>query len=229
MRNSRSTFPVISIRADVTVLLAELICGLASVFIGWNGFFFVDFCFGAIMAIPLAVVLGLIVSLLYDGYRHDVVVRAVVVLVLSVIFNIAFVIIVVRPIVVGAATTERIKNLQPGDVTRITVREQYGGDILAVIEDDDALGKFVERSKDIRGKRIMNWNKSRVNRWQLKVEFREGPPIKMTWEHREDRPHTVYGHYMDGTSDSRRLLGSYYSKGLRTWFTECVQPRLAIH
>lgn len=218
--------PLVSPRVDAIVFLIEIISGVIFIFIGLFGFWFIDFCAGGIFAMPVAVLIGFVVSRKSDGFDTEISLRSVVAFLFALSMNIFLLTFVILPMLHGRNTTARIRNLKEGSIEKIIVRQQYGGDIIGAIEEEEILNQFVQHSKDIRANAPMNMSKSREERWELKLVLTEGSPIRMTWEHREDRPHRVFGHYMDGESDSRMYRGSYSSFGLRQWFSDHVAPHL---
>jgi len=221
--------PLISPRVDAIVLSIEFFGGVISIFIGFFGFFgfwFIDFCAGGILAMPVAVLIGFTVSRNDDGSDTGISLRSLAAFLFALSLNIFLLTIVILPMIHGKITTDRIRNLEEGSIKKIIVRNEYGEDIIGVIGEEEVLNQFVQLSKDISTNSSINMSKAREDRWQLKLVLAEGSPIRMTWEHREDRPHRVYGHFMDGESDSGWYEGSYSSSGLRQWFSDHVAEHL---
>lgn len=218
--------PLVSPRVDAIVYLIEFVCGVVSIFIGFYGFWFVDFCIGAILAMPIAVIIGVAVSRRYDGHKPDILLRGAFGFLLALMLNCFAFGGFILPMIDGKTNTERIRNLREGNVEQIAFYDEFGKKVIGVIDDDEVLNQFVQRSKDIQVNQPRCSHCSSDDSWQVKIYFSEDPPMTIRWTHLGKYQRSVFGLFLDGESTLAITHGTFYSEGMREWFAEHVAENM---
>ena len=122
-----------------------------------------------------------------------------------------------------------MSTLQPDSLRRIFVETPYRTDVLATIDEKNALSDFVDAARDVRLDYIGSLSYKRKGpgeTWWVFVQLDDGSELKLEWVHFEASPHDVRGMFIHTTANSMSNRGEFVSANLRQWFSKHVEKRL---
>ena len=123
----------------------------------------------------------------------------------------------------------RLNSLQSEFLSRIIFETPYRTNVLAIIDEKNALSDFVDSAHDVRRDDFGTLTYKRKGPgqvWWVFVELNDGQELKLEWVHHDSSPSDVRGMFIETTANSMSNHGEFVSTNLRQWFSKHVEYQL---
>lgn len=214
---------------DRRIVALQFTGGLAGLSVGTLGFWFLDFWVGAAVVSPFAV----LVVVGWDTQRKQTDNSDCSDVPLS---RLAFTLLIatclaihglwlIRTSQIQQTNLKRLTEIPADSLARIVIQEPFSRDIIARIDDREALAAFCEAASDA----TVNWNaRIRNSEHTRHLHFVMVDKTETSWifEWSQSSPTTMFGMFAELDGNTVYNRGNFRSDKLRDWYREYLEPVL---